>query len=97
MQLNVFFTPPTLQVLTGALLGGYESLRFKSKKSPTATRLDNLHLMLPQAPELDKAVAKAHATAGGALITRCLKGALECDSGYSFHTMCISHTSLTGH
>lgn len=65
------FRFPTLQVFTGALLGGYESLRFKSKKSPTATRLENLHLLLPEKAAVhDQAMAKAHATASGAMITR---------------------------
>lgn len=34
----------TSVVGAGALLGGYESTRFKTKKSPTASKLDTLHV-----------------------------------------------------
>jgi leucyl aminopeptidase len=33
------------QIATGALLGAYESSRFKSKPSPTASRLSQLHIL----------------------------------------------------
>ena len=60
--------PPRLPL--GALLGGYETLRFKSKKSPTASRLETLHVLLPGAvPE--QMATKARAVASGAMLTRC--------------------------
>ena len=60
--------PPHLP--PGALLGGYETLRFKSKKSPTASRLETLHVLLPGAvPE--QMATKARAVASGAMLTRC--------------------------
>ncbi|GAX85907.1 hypothetical protein CEUSTIGMA_g13323.t1 [Chlamydomonas eustigma] len=67
------------QVVTGALLGGYETTRFKSKPSPTASKLQTLHLLLPTAPAsaaststADEAVKTAIAVSKGALLTRYL-------------------------
>ena len=61
------------QVFTGALLGGYESVRIKNKKSPTCSRLESLDLILPgAASDQDEMIRKAHATASGALMTRCV-------------------------
>lgn len=57
-------------ITTGALLGGYETTRFKSKKSPTASRLEALHLLGVNG--VDAGVAKGRAIAAGALVTRYL-------------------------
>ena len=60
---------------TGALLGGYESTRFKSKKSPTASNLAQLELVGPLAcPDTGFAAAasRANAVAKGTLLARYL-------------------------
>lgn len=61
------------QIASSTLLGGYESLRFKSKKSPTASRLEALHVLLEVDPAAaEAALARASATAHGTLLTRYL-------------------------
>ncbi|KAJ9530097.1 hypothetical protein QJQ45_023390 [Haematococcus lacustris] len=68
------------QIASGLLLGGYESSRFKSKKSPTASKLAALDVLsgglaAPLAvPEesASAALAKAQALAHGTLLTRYL-------------------------
>lgn len=57
------------QLTTGALLGGYETTRFKSKKSPTASRLEALHILSGAGAS---GLAKGQAVAAGALLTRYL-------------------------
>ncbi len=53
-------------------MGGYETTRFKSKASPTASRLEALHLLLPAAAGAngDVAIKKGSAVASGAMLTR---------------------------
>ncbi|GLC42430.1 hypothetical protein PLESTB_001097800 [Pleodorina starrii] len=61
------------QITTGALLGGYESSRFKSKKSPTASKLASLHVLMElEAGAAEAAVARGLAAARGNLLTRYL-------------------------
>lgn len=61
------------QVAAGALLGGYESTRFKTKKSPTASKLDTLHILADVDEAVAKeAVARGVAVASGNLLTRYL-------------------------
>jgi len=67
-------SPAVSQVAAGALLGGYETSRFKSKKSPTASKLEALHLLLPslEAAAGEAAVAKAKGIAAGTFLARYL-------------------------
>eukprot|EP00798_Chlamydomonas_sp_ICE-L_P006676 gene6676-3341_t len=62
------------QVASGALLGGYESNVHKSKKSPTASQLAAINILLPGMAEADAtaAVTKAGAIASGTNLTRYL-------------------------
>jgi hypothetical protein len=66
----------------GALLGGYESSRFKSKPAPTATKLSAVHILSggPSAglaiegPASDRALQRAEAVVRGTMLTRFLGG-----------------------
>ncbi|KAG1659191.1 hypothetical protein FOA52_005669 [Chlamydomonas sp. UWO 241] len=60
------------KIATGALISGYESSRFKSKKSPTATKLSALHLLLPGAGDEGAGIAHARAVAAGNMVARYL-------------------------
>ncbi|KXZ46440.1 hypothetical protein GPECTOR_43g876 [Gonium pectorale] len=61
------------QITAGALLGGYETTRFKSKKSPTASKLASVHLLVDaEQAAADAAIARGVATAQGNLLTRYL-------------------------
>jgi len=66
------------QLASAVLLGGYESSRFKSKKSPTASVLESVDIVLrtggwfTNEAGLTKAVSKAHAVAAGTMVTRYL-------------------------
>ncbi|EFJ45167.1 hypothetical protein VOLCADRAFT_106122 [Volvox carteri f. nagariensis] len=61
------------QITTGSLLGGYESSRFKSKKSPTASKLTSLEVLMDlDAAAAEAAVARGVAAARGNLLTRYL-------------------------
>ncbi|KAG2422596.1 hypothetical protein HXX76_015923 [Chlamydomonas incerta] len=62
------------QITSGTLVGGYEATRFKTKKSPTASRLASLAVAgtgLPAA-EADAAIKRGLAVARGNLLTRYL-------------------------
>ncbi|GLI60782.1 hypothetical protein VaNZ11_003014, partial [Volvox africanus] len=65
--------PALSQIVTGTLLGGYESSRFKSKKSPTASKLASVQVLMDlDAAAADAAVARGVAAARGNLVTRYL-------------------------
>ncbi|KAG2486113.1 hypothetical protein HYH03_015208 [Edaphochlamys debaryana] len=61
------------QIATGALLGGYETTRFKSKKSPTASKLGHLTILADLDAEAGAAAAaRGVSVARGNLMTRYL-------------------------
>ena len=61
------------QIFSASFLGGYETTRFKSKKSPTATRLESIDVILPS-PYADSAssIHLAKAVANGTFLSRYL-------------------------
>lgn len=69
--------PALAQLACGALLAGYETTRFKSKPSPSASKLAEVVVMGAEAgvvaggPEADAALAKARALALGNFVARC--------------------------
>lgn len=69
-------TTAVSQIATGALLGGWEGTRFKSKASPTASKLSHVQLigdvLSTGGQGLDQALVKAEAVARGTLVTRYL-------------------------
>jgi leucyl aminopeptidase len=61
------------QMLSSAFLGGYETTRFKSKKSPTATKLESIQVLSSMDDkEATTAIAKAKAAASGTFLSRYL-------------------------